>query len=243
MLNLYTPTQIEQLKRDAKRTARDRSITHAVALDQIAATCGYSNWSLLAKHISSRQMGATPPQAKCLSHIFLRTADAMRQAMRKTTIPHGSGSSQDHLRAQIEDLSLKFISADNALDFAISYMECALGVARFSINGQSLAYYEMRCWLPYCVHVVKENSYILLGRDYKPIGMVQKKKHINYADFPQVHLHLTEPQLRQKVTVHSKYDGAEGYLYDNSPSTSRSHAQSYLNHLREFRKWLSSREV
>lgn len=126
MLNLYTFAQIEQLKRDAKRLARDRSITHAVALDQIAATCDYKNWSLLMKHAASHPTNGTPSQPKRLPYPFLRTAEAMRQAMRKTTPAPGRGSSHDRLRAQLEDLSVQFISADNALDFAISYMECAL---------------------------------------------------------------------------------------------------------------------
>ena len=240
MSNLYTPAQIEQLKRDAKRIARDKSLTHAVALDQVAATCGHSNWSRLAKYASHHQVEATPPQSERHPHIFLRTVEAMRKAMRKTMPAQGSGSSQDRLRTQIADLSAKFISAGNALDFAISYMECALGVERFNVNGHSLVYYEMRCWLPYCVHVVKPNSYILLGRDYKPVGMTQKENHIDYLVFPQVHLHITEQQWRQQVTVHWE-DAAEGYLYDVSPWTSRRHAQTYLDDLRKLREWLSSR--
>lgn len=242
MSNLYTPAHIEQLKRSAKRLARDKTLTHAVALDQIAATCGYSNWSLLMKHADSHQMSTAPSQPKSPPFLFLRSAEAMHQAMRRTTPTPGNGSSHDRLRAQTEDLSDQFISADNALDFAISYIECALGVARFSVHGHSLAYYEMRCWLPYCVHIVTGNSYILLGRDYKPVGMVQKKDHINYAEFPQVHLRITDQQLRQKVTVYRE-DGAEGYLYDGSPWTSRAHAKSYLNNLKKLRNWLNSRAV
>jgi hypothetical protein len=111
--------------------------------------------------------------------------------MRKTTPAPGNGGSHDRLRAQIEDLSAQFISAENALDFAITYMERALDVARFSVHSQSLTYYEMRCWLPYCVHVVAGNAYVLLGRDYKPVGMVQKKDHVDYADFPQTHLYVS----------------------------------------------------
>lgn len=240
MLNLYTPAQIEQLKRSAKRLARDKSLTHAVALDQIAATCGYSNWSLLVKHVALHQISAKPSQSERQPYLFLRTAEAMTLAMRRTTPTPGSGSSQDRLRAQIKDLSVPFISADNALDFAISYMECALGVSRFSVHGHSLAYYEMRCWLPYCVHIVAGNSYILLGRDYKPVGMVQKKDHVDYVAFPQVHLRITDQQLRQQVTVYRE-DGAEGYLYDGSPWTSRAYAQSYLNHLKKLRNWLTSK--
>jgi hypothetical protein len=241
MSNIYTPAQIEQFKRDATRLARRESLTHAVALDQIAAVRGYSNWSLLVKLAASHQRDAVSPRPERPPHLLVRTTEAMRQAMRKTTPAPGNGSSHDRLRAQIEDLSAQFISAENALDFAITYMERALDVARFSVHSQSLTYYEMRCWLPYCVHVVAGNAYVLLGRDYKPVGMVQKKDHVDYADFPQTHLYVTKQQLRQQVTVYRE-DSAEGYLYDASPWASRKHAQSYLNHLKKLRNWLSSRK-
>jgi hypothetical protein len=238
MLNLCTPAQIEQLKRDAKRLVRDKSLTHAAALDQIATSQGYSNWSLLVRNVTRRQIGVVPSRPKIQLHRLIRTTEAMRQAMRKTIPTPGIGSSHDRLRAQIDDLSQLFISATNALDFAISYLECALSVARFSIHSHSIAYYEMRCWLPYCVHVVKDDSYLLLGRDYKPVGMVQKKNHVDYAAFTQVHLSITPQQLRQQVMVYRE-DGAEGYFYDASPWASRRHAESYLEHLRKLRNWLS----
>jgi hypothetical protein len=238
MLNLYTSAQIEQFKRDAKRTARDNLISHARALDQIANKVGYLNWSLLVKHSVNCQMGSMSINLEKSPQFFSRTVEIMRQAMLKTTPLEGSGSSQDPLRKQIEDLSIKFTSAACALDFAISYMECALKVSRFSINSQSLAYFEMRCWLPYCAHLVKPNSYILLGRDYKPVGMMQKKNHVDYLGFPQVHLHLTEQQWREQLTVHRE-DAAEGYFYDCSPWTSRKHAETYLYGLREFRNFIS----
>ena len=45
----YTPAQIEQFRRDAKRLARQDAISHSEALDRIAALNGFKNWSLLAK--------------------------------------------------------------------------------------------------------------------------------------------------------------------------------------------------
>ena len=240
MLNVYTSAQIEQLKRDAKRLAHNRSITHAAALDHIAAICDYKNWSLLMKHAASHPTNGTASQPKRLSYPFLRTAEAMRQAMRKTTPTLGYGSLHNSLRAQLEDLSVQFISAENALDFAISYMECALNVPRFKVNNLSFAYYEMRCWLPYCVHIVDGNLYILLGRDYKPIGMAQKTERVDYVTFPQVHLHITGHELRHQVTANREHS-AEGYLYDGPPWTSRADAQTYLIHLKKLQNWLSSR--
>ncbi|MFM2111959.1 MAG: hypothetical protein RLZZ271_619 [Pseudomonadota bacterium] len=241
MSNIYTPTQINQFKRDAKRIVREQMLSHAEALDQIAVNHGHSNWSLLMKHAALIPVSTTRPAQKPDPYLLVRTTEEMREAMLKTVPRQGQGSEGDRLRAQIKDLSTQFVSAKNALDYAIAYMECALGVPRFKVHYQSFAYYEMRCWLPYCVHTIAGNTYILLGRDYKPVGMVQKKNHVDYAPFSQVHLHMTEQQLRQQVTVYRR-DGAEGYLYDVSPWTSRKEAQSYLNHLKKFRHWLSSME-
>lgn len=242
MQNSHTPAQIEQFKRDATRLARNQSLTHSEALDQVAAARGHSNWSTLMKNAAIHQMDVVPFRPEKPPYQFQRTAQAMREAMRKTAPEPGPGSSHDRLRAQIEDLSSQFISAENALDFAIAYMACALDVDRFRVHSQSLIYNEMRCWLPYCVHVVTGNAYVLLGRDYKPVGMVQKREHVDYADFPQVHLHITKQQLRQQVTVYRE-DCAEGYLYDASPWTSRKHAQAYLGYLKILRSWLSNRTI
>jgi hypothetical protein len=240
MLTKITIAQIEQFKRDATRLARNQSLTRAEALDQVAVANGYPNWSVLMKNAAIHQKDAAASQPTRPPYQFRRTTEAMREAMRKTTPEPGQGSSHDRLRAQVDDLSAKFISAENALDFAIAYMASALDVARFHVHSDSLANYEMRCWLPYCVHVVKDDAYVLLGRDYKPVGMVQRRDHVDYADFPQVHLLITKQQLLQRVTVHRE-DGAEGYFYDDSPWASRKHAQAYLDLLRGLRSWLSKK--
>lgn len=49
-MSTLTPTQIEQLKRAAKKLCRTSTLTHAQALDRLAMENGYKNWSLLAKH-------------------------------------------------------------------------------------------------------------------------------------------------------------------------------------------------
>jgi hypothetical protein len=241
MSNIYTTAQLNQFKRDAKRITREQSLSHAEALDQIAVNHGHSNWSLLVKHAALNPVNTTIPTQKLSPYLLVRTTEEMREAMCKTVPTLGHGSAGDRLRAQIKDLSTQFVSANNALEFAIAYMECALGVPRFKVHYQSRAYYEMRCWLPYCcVPAVAGNAYILLGRDYRPVGMVQKRDHVDFAGFSQLHLHMTEQELRQQATVYRR-DGAEGYLYDVSPWTSRKGAQAYLNHLRELRHWLASR--
>lgn len=46
---LTSSLNTNQLRRDAKRLARAKSITHSQALDQLARDRGYQNWSQLAK--------------------------------------------------------------------------------------------------------------------------------------------------------------------------------------------------
>jgi hypothetical protein len=45
-----TASQVERLKRAAKKLARQQGIPHSSALDRLAHGLGYRNWSLLQKH-------------------------------------------------------------------------------------------------------------------------------------------------------------------------------------------------
>lgn len=56
----YTPAQIEQFRRDAKRLARKNAIPHSEALDSIAVSKGFKNWSLLAKHAAPANPAPRP---------------------------------------------------------------------------------------------------------------------------------------------------------------------------------------
>lgn len=49
---------IEQMKREAKRIAKSKNISHAQALDQLAKPLGYGNWSMLMQY--ARKQGYTP---------------------------------------------------------------------------------------------------------------------------------------------------------------------------------------
>ncbi|MCU0928134.1 MAG: glyoxalase superfamily protein [Burkholderiaceae bacterium] len=58
MSTSLTPSQLDQLRRDAQRLRKQESLTHYQALDRIAAKHGYRNWSLLAKHSASTDAAA-----------------------------------------------------------------------------------------------------------------------------------------------------------------------------------------
>jgi len=45
-----TASQVDKLKRAAKKLAREEGIPHSRALDRLASERGYKNWSLLQKH-------------------------------------------------------------------------------------------------------------------------------------------------------------------------------------------------
>lgn len=46
---------IDQLKRNAKRLAKEKGLTHSQALDILANELGYKNWSLLHKQAMKAQ--------------------------------------------------------------------------------------------------------------------------------------------------------------------------------------------
>lgn len=43
---------LEQLKRNAKRIAKAKNISHSKALDEIAAQLGFKNWSFLHREMT-----------------------------------------------------------------------------------------------------------------------------------------------------------------------------------------------
>lgn len=55
-----TSAQVEQLRRNAKRLARDESIPRNQALDRLATAHGFRNWSLLSKHSSKTVVTPAP---------------------------------------------------------------------------------------------------------------------------------------------------------------------------------------
>lgn len=64
MANSLSFAQISRLKREAKKAVREGSVTHAEALDRIAAAHGFANWSLLSKTHVSRGAPLKPASAK-----------------------------------------------------------------------------------------------------------------------------------------------------------------------------------
>jgi len=57
----FSPAQIEQLKRDAKRLARLHALSLSQAQNAVAVKHGFQNWSLLKKHELTSSGAAAPP--------------------------------------------------------------------------------------------------------------------------------------------------------------------------------------
>lgn len=233
----FTIAQVDRFKREAKRLHRDSHISHSQALDQIANTNGYSNWSLLSKHSDAQDT----LKAKIVRppFRFARTPELMRSALLKVPEPRGWGrpTRSDHAQQQVEDLSSAFTSAQNAVEFAIDYVTCLLTVPRFKLYTAAPAYWEMRSWLPYSCHSVEDDTHILVNRSYKPVGQVGKE-WANYAEYPNLRARFAN-DLRKNFTAKGSSDG---YLFNDgcTPWHSRADAVAYLDRLRVLNQVLNS---
>lgn len=218
----YSAAQIEHFKREAKRLSRAAAIPHSQALDQVAAANGHRNWSLLMKNAAESPAGPPP-------YRFSRTSDEMRLALHKVQLPAYSRTPRvDAARQMVEDLSHKFISAQNAVDFAIDYVRCLLTVPRFKVYAATRVNWELRCWLPYAAKPLGDDTAILVNRRYKPVGQ-STDEWAAYETFSHLLLRLDGERLQ----AFSHRPESEGYLYNDGcmPWTSRKDAEAYLERL------------
>jgi hypothetical protein len=220
MQSNQSPNDIERLRREAKKASRAEGITHTEALDRQAAKLGYPNWALMQHGVST-----TPRRFPT----FVRTADEMRQAFRKVKALDGMRGAEIAIRREMPDLSAQFANPMSALEYARDYLELALSLPRFGPHMHSIAWIEMRVLLPYTfAPLAGPDRFIVLGRDYKPLGMASRDEHIDYEQYKNLHVRLPATELH-RVTQHSEY--AARYLYGISPSTSRKHASALLRQL------------
>ena len=139
----------------------------------------------------------------------------------------------------LSDISRSHNSAAEAVAYAIASMESALSVARYSLRGPSRGYYEMRRDMPYIIHETAiPNTYILVNRNYKPLGSSQPTggDHAIYEEFTNLHVRLTPDQIASVASpghMHGLFgDG-------NPPWSGRKAANAYLARLRVLHRHLS----
>lgn len=223
MPDYFSAAQIEHLKREAKQLCRASSLlTHSQALDRIALANGHRNWSLLMKNATSLDAGPPP-------YRFSRTSEEMRLALHKVQLSTYSRTPRvDAARQLVGDLSHQFISAHNAIEFAIDYMHCLLSVPRFKIYAATTVNWEMRCWLPYAARKLGEDDTILVNRRYKPVGQITEE-WADYEAFPHLHARLDAERLK----AFSARAESEGFLFNDGclPWASRQDAAAYLERL------------
>lgn len=218
----FSVSEIDRLRRTAKEISRNQNITHTAALDRLANGLGFNNWALLQKSTSTNPV--RPP-------LFKRTIEETRESFRKKNSLMTS-SLDEKFRNAIPDLSNKFISPMNALRYAHDYITTALSLPRYNPSRFSVAYFEMRIYLPYTFEPLRDQTdrYVILGRDYKPLGMTQKHERVEYEKYTNLHVRISKKDL-ENATRHVKY--SPGWLYGdgNSPWLNRKSAEAYLNQL------------
>lgn len=214
--------KLDRLRQEAKVLCRDLGIPRAEALDQIASRYQWPSWALLVKN--SRSASVSRP-------LFERTPEdmsiAMRQLGRLKQPQRPSESSQ-----LVEPVSNLFTSPADALQFAIEYMRCALSVPRYWMPAKTtVAFLEMRAWLPYCAHFVSREGQnrrcLLVNRYYKPVGVTNDDEWFDYKAVPSVTVVLPEA----KLSLFSHVPTGLGYLYGEPPWGSRRSAETYLMRL------------
>lgn len=242
MPSSFNPTEVEFLRRQAKRLSRDAHVRLSQAQDQIAIANGYSNWSLMIRHRRPVPDAVQPTRSANMPLVFARSSEQMRLALHKVREPRGRWSvapaGRDAVRSRVEDLRDQFVSATNAVDFAVDYMACLLSVPRLRVTTAATVGWEMRCWLPYAaLRIGPGDNCILVNRRYKPVGQANDD-FVAYEDFTHLHLRLTEAQ--RLVVSHGPIRENAGYLFNDGcpPYHSRVDAKQYLERLQRLQTML-----
>lgn len=132
----------------------------------------------------------------------------------------------------LPDISQNHASAADAVAYAIAKLESALSVSRFSYKGVSLGYFELRRDMPYIIHETSiENTYILVNRNYKPLGSnkATASDWVQYEDCTNLHVNLTKQQISSVVSPPHE----AGLFGDgNPPWSTRANANAYLVRLK-----------
>lgn len=135
----------------------------------------------------------------------------------------------------LPDISQSHLNALAGVDHAIAQLERALSAPRFSYKTADIGYYEMRRDLPYVIHETSiENTFILVNRNYKPIGSnkATATDYVKYEDCVNLHVNLTKEQISSVVCPLHEF----GLFGDGkTPWSSRPNAKAYLTRLKSLK--------
>lgn len=85
---------------------------------------------------------------------------------------------------------------------------------------------------PYCIQRIKDGRYILLNRNYKPLG-IQDEAWVEYENHPTAMPMKITPATAKKLSWKGADDVERIYLYNDGciPTEGDEHMAAYLNRL------------
>lgn len=89
-------------------------------------------------------------------------------------------------------------------------------------------------YLPYCLKKQEDGTYIVLNREYKPVGF-NTKEHLRYEDYPVSSRLMGIGKVTAKKLSHDGSENTENiFLYNDAcvPTHSAEHMNSYLNKIK-----------
>lgn len=92
--------------------------------------------------------------------------------------------------------------------------------------------------LPYCVKKQDDGTYVVLNREYKPLGF-KTKEHVKYENYPiSVKLSGIGPATAKKLSYKGSTDVDTIYFYNDGcvPTESAANMKAYLERLGHFAK-------
>jgi hypothetical protein len=93
-------------------------------------------------------------------------------------------------------------------------------------------------YLPYCIQQQEDGSWLVLNRQYKPVGF-NTDDHLKYEDFPvSTKFKGLGPAKLAKLSYTGKVEGNRVYLYNDgsNPLLSDSNMKAYLSRLETLAK-------
>lgn len=88
-------------------------------------------------------------------------------------------------------------------------------------------------YFPYCLQKQKDGSWVILNREYKPVGF-NTSEFITYEEFPvAVKLEGLTPKKANKLAYSGEMEGDRIYLYNDGcvPTRSKKNMDAYLEKL------------
>lgn len=88
-------------------------------------------------------------------------------------------------------------------------------------------------FLPYCIEKQKDGSYVVLNREYKPVGF-NTTEWIDYDKYPvSAFIKGLTPSVMKKISIEDDCDPEHIYLYSDgtNPLLSKANMDSYLKKL------------